>query len=366
MPPFRPFRSLLVASLIAGSTLSGCNAVSEPPAEEPASPTISIMTFNVENLFDTQDDPGKDDKTFLPLTAKQNEEHITECKLIAVDRWREQCLKWDWNDAVLDYKLSVVAKAILQVDNGRGPDILALQEVENLGILERLRTEYLQPAGYLPGILLEGDDARGIDVAFLSRLELAEPAVLHPFVPSERFQDRAGDVRGVLEATFVLPDGTLLTGYSLHLPAPFHPTDLRIESYEMVNRLRDSLPEDRLAFAAGDFNTTSIEDSEQHMFARFWKPAWRLVHEDCRGCPGTAYYERNDNWSFLDLIAWAIPKNRGAHTTWDIRADSVKIANETPDQITPNGTPARFQFPEISGVSDHWPLVVEIEPTQKQ
>lgn len=366
MPPFRHCPSLLIASLLAGGALSGCQPADQPLAEAPAKQVVSIMTFNVENLFDTQDDPGKDDKTFLPLAAKQSEAHIAECNLIAVDRWREQCLDWDWNETVLDYKLRVVAEAILQVDNGRGPDILALQEVENMGILERLRTEYLEDAGYLPGILIDGDDARGIDVAFLSRLELAEPAILHPFVPSERFADRAGDVRGVLEATFVLPDGSWLTGYSLHLPAPFHPTDLRIESYDMVNRLRDSLPEDRLAFAAGDFNTTSNEDSEKRMFERFWKPNWRLVHEECQGCPGTAYYERDDRWSFLDVIAWSLPKNRGAHTTWDIRAESVQIANQTPEQVTPNGTPARFRMPEIGGVSDHWPLLVKIELTQKQ
>ena len=366
MPPFRPCPSLLIASLLAGGALSGCEPADQPSVEKATEQVVSIMTFNVENLFDTRDDPGKDDKTFLPLAAKQSETHIAECNLITVDRWREQCLDWDWSEEVLDYKLSVVAQVILQVENGRGPDILALQEVENLAILERLRTEYLQDAGYLPGILIEGDDLRGIDVAFLSRLQLAEPAVLYPFVPSERFADRAGDVRGVLEATFVLPDGTWLTGYSLHLPAPFHPTDLRIESYEMVNRLRDSLPEDRLAFAAGDFNTTSTEDREQHLFDRFWKPSWQLVHEECRGCPGTTYYERDDRWSFLDVIAWRLPINRGAHTTWDIRADSVQIANRTPQQVTPNGTPARFRLPQIDGVSDHWPLLVKIELNQKQ
>jgi hypothetical protein len=102
------------------------------------------------------------------------------------------------------------------------------------------------------------------------------------------------------------------------------------------------------------------------MFERFWKPTWRLVHEDCRDCPGTTYYERDDTWSFIDAIAWGLPINRGAHTTWDIRADSVEIANNVPEQVTPAGTPKRFQFPEVSGVSDHWPLLVKIELNQKQ
>ena len=35
------------------------------------SDSFSVMTFNVENLFDTQDDYKKDDKAFLPLAKKQ-------------------------------------------------------------------------------------------------------------------------------------------------------------------------------------------------------------------------------------------------------------------------------------------------------
>ena len=63
-------------------------------AQEPA--VITLMTFNVENLFDTEDDPGKDDYTYLPLAQKQTDEHKKKCAGIAVDRWRDQCLNWDW------------------------------------------------------------------------------------------------------------------------------------------------------------------------------------------------------------------------------------------------------------------------------
>ena len=126
------------------------------------------MTFNVENLFDNDDDPGKVDETFLAIEDKRSEAHIENCNRIAVDRWRDQCLYWDWSDAGIERKLTVVADAIRQVDNGRGPDILALQEVENVRILERLRNEQLADLGYREPILIEGHDARGIDVAFLT------------------------------------------------------------------------------------------------------------------------------------------------------------------------------------------------------
>ena len=64
-------------------------------------------------------------------------------------RWRDQCLYWDWSEAVVDQKLRVVSDAIKQV-NGEGPDIIALQEVENIGILERLRRDYLEGLRYQP------------------------------------------------------------------------------------------------------------------------------------------------------------------------------------------------------------------------
>lgn len=340
--------------------LTACLRQAPPATPVGSIPAITIMTFNVENLFDTRDDPGKDDKAFLPLAAKQTVAHRAACAGIEVPHWREQCFDWDWSEAILERKLGVVADAILQVNDGRGPDIVALQEVENLRVLERLRSEYLADAGYLPGILIEGDDERGIDVAFLSRLETEGGPILHD-IPFEGIpEERVADTRGILEATFRLTDGSLLTGYSVHFPAPFHPTEMRVAAYEFLNRLEARLPDDRAAFAAGDFNTTSTEDREKSMLDRFARPQWTVVHELCEGCPGTNYYAREDNWSFLDMILWA-PADRSAHATWKIREDSVRLVNDNEAQLREDGTPARFELPEGTGVSDHWPLAVTLE-----
>ena len=264
------------------------------------------MTFNVENLFDNIPDAGKNDETYLALGNKQTDEHKSACATIPVDRWRDQCLNWDWSDAIVERKLAAVAAAILQVNDGKGADIIALQEVENILILERLRTEYLGEANYLPAILLEGNDLRGIDVAFLSKLPLADAAVLHDIEFAAEFADRVADTRGILEATFTLPDGSLLTGFSVHFPAPFHPTAMRESAYRRLNELRAALPDGRMAFAGGDFNTTSREDGEENMLERFARPYWSVVHElGCSGCKGTQYYAPDDSWSFLDMILWS-------------------------------------------------------------
>lgn len=338
--------------------LGACAQDTSVPADVPA---VTVMTFNVENLFDTRHDPGKDDRTFLPLEAKQTKEHRAACAKIKVPYWRDQCFNWDWNEKILTRKLEVLAAAILQVNDGHGPDILALQEVENRDVLERLRTEYLEAAGYKPAILIEGKDERGIDVAFLSRFETADKPVLHE-IPFEGMPpERVADTRGILEATFRLPDGSLLTGFAVHFPAPFHPTEMRVAAYEFLNHLHATLPDDRAAFAAGDFNTTSSEDRSKKMLDRFARPHWTVVDDLCDGCRGTNYYATENSWSFLDMILWAPPADRGAHATWKLRPDSVRIVNGTPAQVRADGTPARFELPDGSGVSDHWPIAVTLE-----
>ena len=322
------------------------------------------MTFNVQNLFDNVDDPGKDDKAYLPIEAKQNDEHISECNEIEVASWRDECLNLDWSDAAIEHKLTVLANTIRQVGGGAGPDIIALQEVENAAILEQLRSVYLAALGYAPPVLVEGTDLRGIDVAFLSRFPLADAPTLHPLTLSE-FPDRVGDTRGVLQADFQLADGSILTGFSVHFPAPFHPTEMRIAAYEHLNGLLQALPGSRPAFAAGDFNTTSREDSEKHVLDRYARPYWTLAHDiGCEDCNGTHYYARDDSWSFLDMILLA--ELRGEKTTVRFRADSVGIANHNPAQVSDHGTPERFRSARRSGVSDHWPMVATLELTQKQ
>jgi len=325
---------------------------------------VTIMSFNMQNLFDNIDDPGKDDKAYLPLAAKQNAKHIEACNEIEVDSWRDECLHLDWSDDALDHKLGVLAATIRQVNDGQGADIIALQEVENVTVLERLRNEYLEGLGYLPAILVEGTDKRGIDVAFLSKLPVQSEPQLHPLsIPG--FPERQGDTRGVLQADFRMPDGAVLTGFSVHFPAPFHPTAMRVAAYEHLASLRDALPDDQHAFAAGDFNTTSSEDDRENMLDIYARPNWTVAHDlGCGDCEGTYYYGRDSTWSFLDMILFS--PGRGENATARIRADSVEIANGNPVQVSPDGKPERYRSAEKTGVSDHWPIVATIELTEKQ
>jgi endonuclease/exonuclease/phosphatase family metal-dependent hydrolase len=324
---------------------------------EPEPQRISIMAFNVENLFDTQDDPGKNDATYLPAAIKSEPAHIAACNLIEVERWREDCLYLDWNEQALQFKLQQLAATILAYNDGRGPDIIALQEVENFSVLDRLRREYLGDAEYQEPVLIEGRDARGIDVAFLTRLPLVDEPELHPLDMSA-IPDRAQDTRGMLEASFELPDGTVMTGFSVHFPAPYHPIELRWTAYEQLNRLRANVPTDRVVFAAGDFNTPKREMEDTPIMDEMVRPYWTVVHEvGCDGCKGTNYWSRGASWSFLDMIlVSAAPGSR-----WLLDVDSVEVVTMYPDQLNDDGTPKRFDLEAREGVSDHLPIAASLE-----
>ena len=313
---------------------------------------VIIMTFNVENLFDYIHDEGKNDETYLPIEEKQTTAHVEKCNRITVLYWREQCLYWDWNKSIVEQKLKTIGIAITQVNSGKGPDIIAFQEVENRNILARLRDEYLSDMGYQSLVLLEGKDIRGIDVAFLSKFPVFG-AKLHEIEFPESEREQVGDTRPILEVSFELDGGEQITGFAVHFPAPFHPTSMRESAYSSLNELLGKLPRDRIAFAAGDFNTTSEENKKNKILDNWARPFWQIAHELCRRCLGSSYYAPSKEWSFLDMILW---RPAGA---WKMTGSY--LANQTPAQVTEQGTPKRFSLPEATGLSDHWPLVMVIE-----
>ena len=137
--------------------------------------TVSVMTFNVENLFDNRNDAYKTDETYLEFSKKQTSIHIKNCEKISTKRWRDDCLYIDWTDEVIEHKLSSIASVILSYGSN-GPDIIGLQEVENKRILKQLFKK-LDGAGYEHYVLLEGSDNRGIDTASVSYTHLTLPTI---------------------------------------------------------------------------------------------------------------------------------------------------------------------------------------------
>jgi endonuclease/exonuclease/phosphatase family metal-dependent hydrolase len=127
---------LALTDFAVGSGISGPPSALDPEKEPPPEPgELSVASFNVENLFDPVDDPGKSEGDATPSETQ--------------------------------YRVEIDRRARAIAEHLGPPDILGLQEVENLRVLEDLVAHpSLAGVGYQP-VLIEGADARGIDVGLL-------------------------------------------------------------------------------------------------------------------------------------------------------------------------------------------------------
>jgi endonuclease/exonuclease/phosphatase family metal-dependent hydrolase len=359
---------LLLLALLAPA-LMGARPASKtsPKATEPPAP-IFVMAYNVENLFDTEHDEGKDDWTYLPVAKKRNDEHKKRCGETSSSKHRSrECESLDWNETELKTKLERIGRILSSVNNGRCADLLILVEIENLKVLERLRREYLSSCQYKPGILLEGGDRRGIDTAILSRLDRAGEPRLHQleFVESRKKGENPRS-RDILEASFKLPSGEILTAFGIHFPAPYHPFVERLEAMETLNKAaRKAAEQSHIVLAAGDFNVNAKEDSR--LYRAVAARDWLVSHlEGCRQCLGTHYFKRDESWSFLDSIM--VFKGGKEHPTWQWTLDpeSVALVKGFDFQTDGNGYPIGWDHAGLPGQSDHLPITAQLKPLRRE
>ena len=315
------------------------------PAQSNSS--FSVMTLNVNNLFDELDDPKKDDKAYLPIELKQTNKHINSCNRVPVNSWKNECLYLDWDTETKDAKLKNLARDILLYDE-TGPDILALQEVENINILEQLY-RLLEPYGYIDLELLESKDYRGIDTAIISKFEIID-STLHYIKFSGEFEDK--DTRPILDSTILINDKKMKV-YNVHFPAGYHDVSMRIDS---LNKLKNLLQTHKMpTVALGDFNVNTEEDSELFIY-NDQEDLWDVAHLiGCTDCKGTYYYSYGKSWSFLDTIFVSKQRNISYDT------DSIRLHITEHNAYKDSGKPIRFNAKSKTGVSDHLPMVARIK-----
>jgi hypothetical protein len=105
----------------------------------------NICWWNLENLFDTFDSTQRPEW----LQSKLNSE------------------LQGWDQGVLHQKISNLADIISKMNNGGGPDIIGVCEVENLHVLQILVQAIHVPGRSYQVIHHDMSDQRGIDIAFI-------------------------------------------------------------------------------------------------------------------------------------------------------------------------------------------------------
>jgi endonuclease/exonuclease/phosphatase family metal-dependent hydrolase len=189
-------------------------------AAEDRDQELFVAFWNVENLFDTVDDPATEgDEEFTPSADKK------------------------WTQTRLGIKLSNLSRVICDMNEQRGPDILGLCEVENRHVVEllvkqlsRLKRDY--------GIVHQDSPSyRGIDCAVIydrSKFELTRA----------RFHRVPGmTTRDIVEAELSV-DGHNLSVFVNHWPSRYNPSDARIK---VAGVLRGRIDQILAANASADF-----------------------------------------------------------------------------------------------------------------
>lgn len=175
-------RYILFLVMAAGALLM--YAAMAPGVPKPKTATIGF--YNVENLFDTHDDPNTNDNQFLPTGD------------------------YKWTKEHMDIKMNNLAKVIAEMGDEDGPEVLGLAEVENREVVEKLvKNKLLKKHGY--GVIhSDSPDQRGIDCALIYKKKKFVPLYQETYAVS--FADSNPDmttrdillVKGIFEDDFEL------------------------------------------------------------------------------------------------------------------------------------------------------------------
>jgi predicted extracellular nuclease len=202
---------------------------------------ITVAFYNLENIFDTINDPITSDEEFTPTGANA----------------------WTWER--YQEKLGNMSDVISQVGDEfikGGPTIIGLSEVENRGVLEDLiRTRALKVNGYAIAHF-ESPDRRGVDVALLYKKNefLLVNAVAVPMNMPGKPDFKTRDQLVVSG----LVDKDTITVVVNHWPSRGNDETYRLAAASVTRNIVDSLYHrnpDAIILVEGDFNDDPVDPS---------------------------------------------------------------------------------------------------------
>lgn len=344
--------------------------------------TLKIASYNVENLFDTVHDPGKNDWAFLPKGTEGKKE---ACAKITNEKYRLACEQADWTKDKLDLKLAQIKKAML-FNFQALPDILGLVEVENENVLKMLA----ETLGYSHYLISNSPDKRGIDVAVLynetDKLKYVDHEEIE-ITGHKSFETKP--TRNILDIRFRFAEADLSILVN-HWPSQAGPAELRVHVAKILKKyvsLKKSMKEERHFVVMGDFNVNSQDFPHPFhtvMYAgenafldidHLYRSLDQITSDEKLTQPlGTYFYAPKMSWDILDRFF--ISKNLVDQKGLEANISSYKIHSSgisTDFLYTKQGhnlgtkivgTPKPYNFNEVDvekvGYSDHFPISLEL------
>ncbi|MBE2280331.1 MAG: hypothetical protein IAE91_08065 [Ignavibacteriaceae bacterium] len=259
-------------------------------AQDKSGNYLTVGFYNVENLFDTLDDPRINDEEFLPASEKE------------------------WNAEKYSQKLKNLGRVINLMGKSGAPEILGLCEVENLGVITDLVQELKSENEYKIAHY-DSPDGRGIDAALVYAGNLF---TLENLLQHEVFLPDLYPTRTILHAVLKYKNGELYHFFVNHWPSRRGGQDEsvvnRISAATSLRVVVDALFEEdpnSNIIIMGDFNDEPADTSISYILQAnnylcdstgnvvnnaLYNLSYKLKES------GYGTYKYRENWNMLDQI----------------------------------------------------------------
>ena len=310
-----------------------------------------IMFYNVENLFDTKNDPDHADEDFLPNGAM---------------KWQA----WKYWE-----KLKNISRVITAVGQMQSPALVGLCEIENDSVIFDLTRRSPLRAQQYEYVVTNSPDERGIDVALLYQRDQFRLLRKHEYqIP---FREKNKTSRNILHVVGQLVNKDTLDVFVCHFPSrgggQLATERSRIDAALLLKRKTDSLFHIRKnanIFIMGDFNDHPDDKSlSQALNARSIKKEiddMKLYNlfRHCVNEKEFGTYKYQGKWEILDqfIVSGNLlkkgtieVKNNSAHV---FKADFLLEKDKRNGGKRPYRTNLGPRY--IGGFSDHLPIYMNL------
>ncbi len=313
-----------------------------------AQKSYKLVFYNVENLFDTEDDPATLDEDFTPEGKQQ------------------------WTTERYQAKLGKISQVM---DSLHKPHFIGLAEVENKKVLEDLiSTESLRTEDY--GIIHKNSpDMRGIDVALLYKkqdFKILETNFIRVNFPD--FIEKDYTSRDILYAKGKLSNGEILHIFVNHWPSrrgglsQSEPKRLFVAQH-VKKAVDDILYKDPKAMIVlmGDFNDEPDNSSIASVLGALPDTSaaldgllYNCFYSQDKAKKGS--YNFRGNWNMLDqfIVSGSLKDPKAPLLVKNPTIHMYKwLLYEAKDGPTPNRTYGGPNY--YGGYSDHLPVSIELK-----
>lgn len=307
------------------------------------------MFYNVENLFDIDNDSLIADEEFTPDGLRR------------------------WTFTRWSQKTNRIAKVIIAAGEELGVDIIGMCEVENRQVLNRL--VYESPLRNLKYSIIhrESPDKRGIDVAMLYKSNVYQP-LKNRFIPVTLTGDPNYRTRDILYSKGILLGTDTIHIFVNHWPSRYGGVaatiPLRCNAATILKQLTDSLLANNYMsniLIMGDFNDYPSDESLVECLGA--TENGNLINLALFS-PDEGSYKHEGRWDFLDQII--VSNHMYTNSFSGLKTGSPQKVFRLPFLLEPDEKYTGYKpfrtfdgFRYRGGYSDHLPVLVKINATDE-